>query len=407
MRFLMYYILRKFFVRLEFSDNQITLQRGFLIQKITVLPLKAVVKVSVERPLLLRIFRAKEVRVLTLRGGVRFYLHKDEPLPLLATHRPPMLKTGFGEQAFGAFIETRALSGIAVFIALLRRIGSVFGDDYYNRAISAIFSAAENVARLLSFLHIAVPRIAAVIAVFTAACWLLAYLKNLAKIMRLRVGRRGNIVTVTGGLITLYEHTLVLNSATAVTCCSVASLISERAPIYLRGVMIHPAVRRKNYRKFLRAVCGISPEKTDKTAPPAKAFFGYCLAPIVWSVSLAATVTLFSFSEYFQYAMLIKTALYCGLTVSVYTAAVYLLYFRHSGIALGERFTRVAARRAMRLYTNVFPNEPVVREKISQSVFQRRSGLCNYKLCTHDRIRLIARQLPKSVFYNKKSLPFH
>ena len=407
----MYYILRRFFVRLEFSDKQLTLQRGFLIQKITVLPLKAVVKVSVERPLLLRIFRAKEVRVSTLRGGVRFYLHRDEPLPLLEKHRPPMLKTGFGEQAFGAFIETRALSGIAVFIALLRRIGSVFGDDYYNRALSKILdtvsAAAENVTRLLSFLHIAVPRIAAVIAVFAAACWALAYLRNLEKTARLKVGRRGGVVTVTGGLITLYEHTLVLNSATAVTCCSVASLISERAPIYLRGVMIHPAVRRKNYRKFLRAVCGISPEKTDKTAPPAKAFFGYCLAPIVWSVSLAATVTLFSFSEYFKYAMLIKTALYCGLTVSVYTAAVYLLYFRHSGIALGERFTRVAARRAMRLYTNVFPTEPVVREKISQSVFQRRSGLCNYKLCTHDRIKLTARQLPKSVFYNEKSLPFH
>lgn len=395
MSFLIYYILRKIFVKLEFSENTIALQKGFFIKRIFVVPINSVVKISVERTPLLRIFRAKEVKISTLRGGIKFYLQKDEQLPFLPTRQAPMLKTCFWEQAFGAFIATRALAGVVIFAALLRRIGSVFGSGYYNKIFSALFSAAENLTRLLSFLHIAVPRIAAAIAVFALSCWILSFVRKLLTLARFRVGRRGEYLTVAGGLITLYEHTLVLNSAAAVSVSSVASLIADRAPIYVRGVMIHPAVHRKNYRKTLKVLCNITREKTDKAAPPLRAFFGYCAAPLCWSALFAALIMLLRFSEYFRYAVLLKTILYVSLAVSLYTAFIYFLYMRHSGIAYGERFSVIASRSKMRLYTAVFPNNTVLQSKITQSLFQRRSRLCSYKIYTMERQAFKARSVPK------------
>lgn len=395
MNFLFYYILRRFFVRLEFTNDEIRLEKGILIKRAAVLPVSAITEITVKRTLFLRLFRAKEAEIHTLDGKIKFYLHKNENLPFLPEFHTAQIKPRFGEILFGAFIDTRALGGIFVFVAILRKIGALFGGDYSNKIINAISDAAENVRRVLELLHIAVPKIAATLAVFALAAWITAFLRKTARLSRFEISRRGDILMVKSGLITLYEHSLVLNSNGffAVSRDTITTIIAGRAPLYLRNTMILPCVKRKNLSKTLRALCGMTLPKS-KTSPPKRAFMGFCGAPLGWCGGFLAALVIV-YSTKLRAAMLLKTALYSGAIVSLYAAAICLLYMKRSGIAAGESVC-VSSRKGLRLYNSVFPRGNIRMKKRSQSLFQLKSGLCNIRISTLGKRKFAARQLPKS-----------
>lgn len=395
MNFLFYYILRRFFVRLEFTNNEIRLEKGIFIKRAAVLPVSAITETAVKRTLLLRLFRAKEAEIHTLGGKIKFYLHKNESLPFLPEFHTAQIKPRFGEILFGAFIDTRALGGIFVFVAILRKIGALFGGDYSNRIVAAITDAAENVTRALELLHIAVPKIAATLAVFALASWIIAFLRKTARMSRFEISRRGNIIMVKSGLITLYEHTLVLNSNGffAVSRDTITTIIAGRAPLYLHNTMILPCVKRKDLPRTLRTLCGMTLPKT-KIPPPKRAFMGFCGAPLGWSAAFAAALVII-YSTKLRAAMLLKTALYSGFLVSLYAAAICLLYMKRSGIAMEESVC-VSSRKGLRLYNSVFPRGNIRMETRSQSLFQLKSGLCNLKISTSGKRKFAARQLIKS-----------
>lgn len=395
MNFFMYYILRKLFVRLKFTENEIILERGIILRRKSVLPLKSIVRVTSERPLLLRIFSAKKITVYAVRGKITFYLHKNEPLPFLPEMRSAPLKPRFSAVMFGAFADTRALGGLALLAAFLRRISSIFGSEYFDGVISAISDTAETLTNALSVLHIAVPRIAAVLAVFVLAAWSLAFARKLLHLANLRAARHGDLLRVQSGVITLYEHTLVLNSA-AVMVSPLSALLAGRAPIYLRGVMIFPSAPDALAPKLLSTLCGIPADDAPRIKPPRSSFFGFCAVPFWWTVGLSAALALTYLSESLRSAMLLKTALYCALLVSLYALPVCLVCMKHSGISAGKRTVSVSHRQSLRLFTAVVPRGTIVENVLSQSVFQRRDELCSCKLVLAERTRLKARLLPKS-----------
>lgn len=393
MNFILYCVLRKFFVRLEFTESEIILEKGLVARRKCVLPLKSIVRVSTERPLVLRIFAAKRVTLHAVRGKITFYLRKGESLPFLPEIRSAAIKPRFGEILFGAFADTRALGGIALLAAFLRRVSSIFGGEYFEGLIS---STADALANALSALHIAVPRIAAVLAVLVSAAWLFAFARKLLRLARFRAARRGDLLRVQSGILTLYDNVLVLNSAAAVSVSPLSAMLAKRAPVYLRGVMIHPAAPSGETARVIRTLCGIPAADAERCEPPPSAFLGFCAAPLWWTVGLSAALAVVYLSESLRSAMLLKTILYCGLIVSLYAVAVGLACMKLSGLAVGERTVRLSMRRGLRSYTYSVPRGAVAGETLSQSLFQRRSGLCHVRLATAERSRLTARQLIKS-----------
>lgn len=396
MNFLFYYILRRYFIRLELSDTQIRLEKGILLKRAAMIPVSVITEIAIKRTLFLRIFHAKEVTIHTLGGKIRFYLQKDESIPFIPEFRGVKIKPKFTEILFGAFIDTRALGGIFVFVAILRKIGTLFGGDYSNKIVSAISTAADNVRHTLELLHIAVPKIAAFMAIFALASWITAYLRKAARLSKFEISRCGNILHIGSGLITLYEHTLVLNSdgIYAQSRDTITTIITNRVPMYLRNTMILPCVKRQNLERAVRALCRITLPKS-KISPPKRAFMGFCGAPLGWSGAFTAALILVYGSEKLRSAMILKTALYSGIIVSLYAAAICLLYMKRSGISTG-RSVRVSARTGLRLYNSVFPRGNIRMETCSQSLFQYRSGLCNIRVFTVGRRKFLARQLIKS-----------
>ena len=402
MSFILYYILRKFFVYLKFSDKAITLRKGLLFRRVHIIPKSSITRITCVRSPLLRLFRAKEVTVFTLNGSFKLFLRRDEQTPF--TPKPPkhFIKPRLGQIAFGTFIDVRALGGILVFAAVLRRIGTIFGGKYLDNILRALDTATENVESMFAAAKLYVPRVTAALGVFALAAWAFAYLKRLTSLLRFQVGiskRGGESIIVRSGLFTLYEHTLVRYNAAAALVDSPLSLAAKRAPIYLRDVMIYPCADRKSFAKLSRIILGEEHIERGKSRadirPPKRAVFGYCAVPIFWSGAFAALLMTVYRSTALRGAMLIRTALFCGLFVSLYTVILCLFYIKHSRLVFGERLCSVTARRSFRLYTAVFRKDTIIEDTLSQSVFQRRSGLCNYKISTSERRSFISRQLPR------------
>ncbi|MCM1166450.1 MAG: PH domain-containing protein [Lachnospiraceae bacterium] len=392
MNFILYYILRKLFIRLSFTESEIILEKGIILRRKTVLPLKSVVRVSSERPLLMRIFGAKKMLVFAVRGRITFYLKKTEELPFLPEIRSASVKPRFPEVLFGAFADTRALGGVTLLAAFLRKLGSLFGGEYFNKVTSAISDTAETLSNALSALHIAVPRITAVLAVLIPAAWSLAFARKLLRLANLRAARHGDLLRVQSGVITLYEHTLVLNSSAA-TISPLSTVLAKRAPVYVRGVMIYPAAPKAKAAKIIRALCNIPVDSGNGLKPPRSAFFGFCGAPFWWAVGFSAALALTYLSD--SPAMLLKTVLYCGLTVSLYAIPLCLVYMGRSGLSVGKTSVKLSARRGLRLFTIYVPRRTIAESTLSQSIFQRRSDLCHFRLAAADRQKLTARHLLK------------
>ena len=393
MSFLLYYIIGKFFVTLHFSDKEIILEKKFLFKYSAAVPISSVVKITSRRTLIMRLFRAKEITVYTLSGKIKFYLHKNETLPFLPKNRTFGEKTRFSEILFGAFIDTRALGGLFVFAAVLRKISTVLGSEYFNRVIFVLTKTAADLENALKFFRIAVPKIFVIIAVFAFGSWVFAFIRKILRLSRFRAMKNGDILFVKSGVLTLYEHALVLNSAAVIYCETITSVFTNRAPLYLRDTMISPCVKRNERQNTLKQLCGLKiPQK--KIHSSKRAVFGHTAVPLFRLGAFAAALIAVHFSGYT--AILLKTVLYCGIIVNLYTAVLYLLYILRSEIAFGKNITAVSARRGLRLYIAVFPNDIIKRKTVSQSVFQKRKGLCNFGVSTVERRKFTARQYAKN-----------
>ncbi len=380
MNFLLYFILRKLFVKLRFSDKEISLEKGLLLKRLSVMPLSAVVRITSRRTLFLRLFHAKEVEVFTLGGKMRFFLSQNEKLPFLPDKRTVVSRPRFREVMLGAFIDTRALGGLFVFAAVLRKISAIFGSEYLDYIVSALSQTAEELEKALGFFRVAVPKIAVTLAVFALGAWTFAYLRKLTRLARFRVSKSGSVLFVESGVVTLYEHALVPNSA-VIRCDTVTTLLTRKAPLYIWNVMICPGAKLTKLPKH-------------RLSSPKRAFLGHIAVPLteIFLFSLALGAVYFTDVS----AMLLKTILYSGIIVNLYAVVLYILYMCRSGALFGEKRVLVSARRGLRLYTAAFPRETVTMEKVSQSVFQRRSGMCNYRLFITERRKFTVRQLPKS-----------
>lgn len=388
MNFLLYYVLRRLFVKLRFSDKEISLEKGLLLKRLSVIPLSAARRITSRRTPFMRLFRAKEIEIFTLGGKIRFYLPKNERLPFLpeTSDKHVIATPRFREIMLGAFIDTRALGGLFVFAAVLRRISAIFGSEYFDQIISVLSQTADELEKALSFMRVTVPKVAVTLAVFALGAWAFAYLRKLARLARFRVAKSGGMLFVESGVVTLYEHALVPNSdigseCAVIRCDTLTTILARRAPLYVRGVMVCPSSRR-----------GELPEK--RLSSPKRAFFGHIAAPLVWLGIFTAALGAVHLSDYS--AMLLKTVLYSGIIVNLYTAVLYLLYMYRAGAAFTGELAAVSARRGLRLYTTVFPRGAVSQRAVSQSVFQRRSGLCNFRVSLMEHKRFTVRQVPKS-----------
>ncbi len=395
MEFIFFYLLRRFFVKLSFSPNEIFVSKGLLIRRVTTLPISAVTMIDVRRTLLMRIFKAKLVTLHTLSGNVSFYLHRDEPLPFCNAAKDHEIRPQGRSIVFGAFIDTRALSGVVIFAIAMLRLGQLPGG-YYQKLLSALLVTAEEMSKILQLFDVTIPRITAFIAVFVIAAWLFALARKLLRLYKFKVYLSPKYVTVKHGLVTLYERTLVRNNLVPVVCCdTLSTLVTGAAPLYCHRAMLFPPTDHDTRQRLLHSLCGIDPTKEKTVKPPPKALFGHCCAPLGWLAASAGAAIILWIGEYygvFGYTAMLRSILWTGAAVSLWYTLTYGIYMLHSFVSTGD-ITRLTHRSGARLYTVYIPLKMRACCVIRTNPFQRRGRMCDVVITAADTRRLKLRNL--------------
>ena len=395
MKIILFYILRKFFVKLEVKGNLIILEKRLFIRKITLLNTADIVRAQTRRTPILRILKAKEVTLFTQHGKIEFYLSESETPDFLPKRGNSCLKPRFPERIFGAFIDTRALTGIAVFALTLRKIGVIFGGSYFDGIIRALFTTAESVTKALSIAHIVLPRTAVFLGIFALVAWLFAFFRKILALSGFELSPRNGAVYVKSGLITLYENLLVLNTAAVVSRTTLFSLITKRSPMYCRGVMVFPCASGKVRGKILRSFFGIRTRSARSVKSPSRAVFGHCLLPMWLFIGFSAMLALLFVTGYGS-ALITRTVLTAGILISAYLFLLFFLYMRSAESAFSEDYLVISTRKSAALYTAFFPAHLISGAALSQTVFQQLSGLCTVKISLTEHRNCTARLIPES-----------
>lgn len=397
MDFLLYFILRRIFQRLELAPDRITVTKGLIIRRRCDIPVSAVTKIEIRRTPVLRLLRGKRVEISTLCGGTFFYLRSGERLPFLPEKEGASVKAGTLQCIAGAFVDTRALSGVVTFGLFLNRIGNVFGSESFSRIMSALAGAAESITRLLSALHIGVPRVTALAAVFVGAAWLFVFLRKALGMLRFRLSAEGGYITIRRGVFTLYECRLVRHNLTAcLRCDTLTTLLLKSAPLYCHDVMLFPPVRRRTADRILSKMCRLQVNRLqNRVKPPFSALFGHCAVPLTWLGVFAVALLLTFIAEPIA-ADLIRSVLWSGAAISLWFTVTYAIYMRLSGASRADGLTGLSFRRGARLYTAVIPDEKAPMYILGRNVFQKFSGMCDITLAVAGRKRCKLRNVPHS-----------
>lgn len=395
MEFLLYFVFRRLFQRLELTPEKIIVTHGLLLRRRFEIPLSSVTKIVIRRSVILRMLHGKRAEISTLCGSVFFYMKNTEHIPFFPDYDGASVKAGTFQCLAGAFTDTHALSGVVTFLLFLSRISSLFGDESYNKIMSRLIITAEEIKRLLSMLHIGVPRAAAFLGVFTAAAWLFVFVHKALGMLRFRVSCEKGFITVRRGIFTLYECRLVRNNLTAVLRCdTLTTLILKSAPLYACGEMLFPLANRRSADRIITKMCHIKLPEENLVKPPFSALFGHCAAPLGWLAVFAGGLL------FINSARLLSSLLWCGAAISLWFAAAYAVYMRKSFAAFSELSAVIAFRRGSRLYTAAVPAEKVKITDIGRNIFQRFSGMCDLSLSITGGSRFRLRNIPQKELKN-------
>lgn len=387
----MYFVFRRFFVSLKATSDSIQLRKGLIIRCYYDIPISAVISVSVKRSLLLRFLRGRKITLRTLSGKVSLYLRDHERFELFpARSFKATLRPKRGPIVLAALCSTRMLGGTVVFGTAITRIGSVFGSGYYDGIIAAIEQTAGGLNEFLDSLRITVPRVTTFLAVFAAAAWVFAFIRNLLRFSRFRLSLGRGYAVITHGFVTLYEQQVVSDYlGAAVIRENAAALILGAAPVYCHGVMLSPPLKKKKQMAVLRSFLGAKSLCTRSVKPPRKALFGHIGVPFWWAAANAALLVLYRITGL---GPMLRTLLWCGLGLSLWYCVLYWIYMRRSVFSHGRDGILLSARKGTSLYTLCAPTE-AERFRIDRNPFQLKSGLCDVKLFCRGRISLRLRNI--------------
>ncbi len=414
MDFIFYYLLRRFFISLSFDNESIHLEKGLILRRVSDIPYSSAALYEIRRSPLLRLLGGSHVTIVTHSGKVSFYLRRGEKLPFLPKHTRAAIRPSRLQIIYGAFEDTRAFGGTFTFAAAISRVGNILGKEYSGKITAALESAADSLSGTLSSVNIAVPRIAAVIAVFLMTAWLFAFVKKAVMLSRFSLSAQNGVITAKHGFITLYERTLVLNNINAVISRkAVTGTLSGTAAVYCMGRMFFPPIKDSKREQLLNSVFHLPlPRHANRAKyanihtnyanisakkPPPKAVFAYCAAPFWWFIGSAALLAAVYFGEsrrVIQPLPLMRSVLWFMAAIGLYNVFARALYMKRCAVKAGGEIYEITCIKQSRLYAAEIPSQKVVWKKTRFTPFSLKSGLCDQYFGVYGEGSFRLRQVP-------------
>ncbi len=377
----------------DISEHRLRLCRGLFVRRTTLIPLRWVTTLTVERPLWMRPLRAVRVSADTDGGNHRL---ADVRLTVWRQHASLFLP----ESEDGVYLRAKAwriwllcllssdsLGGLLLLTAALRQSSVLLGEGIRNTVMYNLEAAADTL--------VAIPRTAAVLILIVAVGWVTGTVRHLLRHLPFALCRREDTLTTYMGRITPRIHCCTVEAVNYVDIRqTLTAHLLKMYTVYISctgygkdkntlAVVIPPHRRPAEEWRLLfprLRPCAV-------TLRPAKgAMLRYVRLPLILLVGLPlagqAVGWLFPlWRELATYLSLLAT-LPC-----LWLGIVRIAACRIAGVGYGEGQYWLCYARRLSLHRVTVPENKVAAMHIRQSLWQRRRGVCDLRLYSNHEFR--------------------
>ena len=377
------------------TTDSLTLRRGILLRRTTVIPLRHITTLTAERRLLYRPFGAVQVTVDTEAGYHRIadatllVGRQQEALFLPAENAASGLRPVAGRLVLLSLLFSNSLSGILLLAVLLRQLGILLGESVQQLVLDNLQAAADRVA--------IIPRTAALLGLILLGGWLVTAAGHLLRHLPFTARQQGETLVISTGWLTRRTHTCGLDAVHYTDHRqTLAARLLKKTTIYISctgygkdkntlAVLIPPT----GYARAERELAGLLPERMPvpvTVRPTPTALWRYCRAPALVGLGIGLfgqrLVALLP-----TWATVAAPLVWLGIIPCLWLLAVRLLALRHTGIGYQKGRLTLCLCRRLTLHQVTVPLSHITAVQVRQSPFQRWFGRCDVLVYTANEYR--------------------
>lgn len=379
----------------DMNHHHLRLCRGLFWRRTTLIPLRWVTTLTVERPLWMRLLRGARVSADTDGGHHRL---ADVQLTVWRRQAALFLPDSKGgvywhakawRIALLSVLSSDSLGGLLLLATAVRQSSILLGERIQNTVINNLEAVADRLTRL--------PRTAALLILILAVGWAVGTVRRLLRHLPFALCRREDTLTVYMGYITKRIH-----------CCAMRAVnyidIRQTLAAHLLGlytayisctgygkdkntlaVIIPPCRQRQMAKEWAILFPHLRP--CDVTLRPAKgAPLRYGRLPLLLLLLLSsvgqATGQLFPLWQELAVYLSLLSVLPC-----LWLGAVRIAACRLAGVGYDGAQYSLCYPRRLTLHRVTIPKEKVAAVQIRQSLWQRRRGICDLCLYSNHEFR--------------------
>lgn len=398
----------------ELLSEGIFFRDGILLRRSRYIPYSSLTAVTLERPFYLRPFPIVRIRLETDAGS-----RKDPDVALLLRQADAELLTAAAGQmllgegltrsyrpnpwavAFLSLLTSNSLTGVLFASTLISQTGRLLGEEAEERLLSSL-------TRLMRLLAFGLPPAAAAIALTLLGGWLLSFVLHLVNHLGFKAERRGGMLTVRAGVLTLRRYQLAVEKinfmqlrqslltrllgycAVLINCTGYGKEKNELA-------VLLPAANEQELRRGLRMVLPeIRPGRHTCRCLP-RTVTRFLIPPLtLLAVILAAAALAWYFLPELQTLVFFLGLM--GVLPAVWWLFVKIAAFRYVGVELKGSTCTFRSVFGYAFYTTVAPADKVTQIELRRSLFQKMAGCCDMvvRLRSEKGKRIVVQNVPQT-----------
>lgn len=377
----------------DISPHRLRLCRGIFYHRITLVPLRWVTTLTVERPLWMRPFGAVKVSADTDGGN-----HKLADLRLIVWRQQaslfvPDAEEGVYLRAKGwriwllCLLSSDSFGGLLLLITALRESSVILGEGIRHKVMSNLENAADTLA--------VIPHTAALLILIVAISWVAGTVRHLLRHLPFTLYRCKDSLTIYTGRITRRIHCCAVDTINYVDIRQ--TLVAHLLKVYTVYISCTGYGKDKNTLAVAIPPCRRIAEEWGLLFPhckpctvrlhPAKgAIFRYLRMPLILLLALPfiGQVVGWVFPLWRELAIYLSLL---GVIPCLWLGAVRLATCRIAGVGHGEGQYWLCYPRLLSLHRVTIPQDKVAMIHIRQSLWQRRRGVCDLRIYSNHEFR--------------------
>lgn len=377
----------------DISPHRLRLCRGIFFTRTTLVPLRWVTTLTVERPLWMRPFGAVRVSADTDGGN-----HKFADLQLTVWRQQaklflPESEDGIYHHAKAwriwllSFLSSDSLGGLLLLTAALRQSSVILGEGIRNKVMNNLENAADMLA--------AIPRTAALLILILAIGWVAGTVRHLLRHLPFALCRRKDTLTIYTGRFTRRIHCCAVDAVNYVDMRQ--TLPAHLLKVYTVYISCTGYGKDKNTLAVAIPPCRQVGEEWRLLFPhlrpcavtlrPAK---GALMRYVRWPLMLLLLLPVIGRTAGNLFPLWRELVIYLSLLAALpclWLGIVRIAAHRVAGVGYANKQYSLCYARGLSLHRVAVPAEKVAAVHIRQALWQRHRNVCDLRIYSNHEFR--------------------